>query len=108
MSDVRQAVLFDGSLGPREVAGLQKAIAHDQAGFRSLRDAVAEFEERESPCPACFVRVGVYLDLLGRYDAAIGGLRRGDGGALAHFHLAKAYAARQCFGESIQSLKAAR
>ncbi|MDY0166821.1 MAG: DNA-directed RNA polymerase subunit alpha C-terminal domain-containing protein [Thermoguttaceae bacterium] len=106
--DLRQIVLCDRSFGPCEVAGLRKVIAHDPAGFRSLRDAVAELQKRESPSPASFVRLGVCLYLLGRYYAAIEVLQRGDGGALAHFHLAKAYAARQRFDESIKSWKAAR
>ncbi len=106
--DVKQVVLLDGSFGPREVAGLQKAIAHDQVSFRALRNAVAELQKRERPSPACLVRLGVCLYLLGRYYGAIEALQRGDGGALAHFHLAKAYAARHCFAESIKSWKAAR
>ncbi len=106
--DVKQVVLFDGSFGPREVAGLRRAVAHDQAVFRILRDAVAELQKREGPSPACLVRLGVCLYLLGRYYSAIEALQRGDGGALAHFYLAKAYAARHRFDESLKGWKAAR
>ncbi len=106
--DVNEAVLTDGSFGPREVAELQRAIAHDQASFRSLRDAIAKLQKRESPTPASNVRLGVGLYLLGRYYSAIEALQKGDGGALAHFYLAKGYAARHDFDKAIESWEAAR
>ena len=106
--DVKQVVAFDGSFGPREIDELRHAIAHDQANFRTLRDAVAELQKRESPSPASFVRLGVCLYLLGRYYAAIEALQKGDGGALAHFYLAKSYAARHFFDEAVGSWDAAK
>ncbi len=106
--DVKQVVLFDGSFGPREISELQQAIAHDHAAFRILRDAVAELQKRENPTPASFVRLGVCLYLLGRYYAAIETLPKGDGGALAHFYLAKSYAARHFFDEAVASWDAAK
>ncbi len=106
--DVKQVVLFDGSFGPVEITELEQAIAHAQSNYRILRDAVAELQKRENPSPACFVRLGVCLYILGRYYAAIEALRNGDGGALAHFYLAKAYAARHYFDEAIESFEAAK
>ncbi|MFW5692881.1 MAG: DNA-directed RNA polymerase subunit alpha C-terminal domain-containing protein [Thermoguttaceae bacterium] len=106
--DVKQAVLYDGSFGPREIDELQQAIAHDQSNFRSLREAVAELQRRENPSPASYVRLGVCLYLLGRYYAAIEALQKGDGGALARFYLAKAYAARHFFDKAVESWDAAR
>ncbi len=106
--DLKQVVLYDGSFGPREIDQLQQAIAHDQGNFRTLRDAVAELQKRESPSPASYVRLGVCLYLLGRYYAAIEALQKGDGGALAHYYLAKAYAARHYFDKALASWEAAR
>ncbi|MDY0167079.1 MAG: DNA-directed RNA polymerase subunit alpha C-terminal domain-containing protein [Thermoguttaceae bacterium] len=105
--DVKQVVLVDGSFGPREITRLEQAIAHDHGSFRTLRDAVSELQKRENPSPACFVRLGVCLYLLGRYYAAIEALQKGDGGALAHFYLAKAYLARHFFDEAVASWEAA-
>ncbi len=106
--DVKHVVLYDGSFGPHEIEQLVRAIAHDQGNFRALRDAVAELQKRENPTPASYVRLGVCLYLLGRYYAAIEALQRGDGGALAHYYLAKAYAARHYFDKALESWEAAR
>ena len=70
--------------------------------------SVAELQKRENPTPASFVRLGVCLYLLGRYYAAIETLQKGDGGALAHFYLAKSYATRHFFDEAVASWDAAK
>ena len=105
--DVKQAVLYDGPFGPREIRQLNGAIAANFAQYRVLRDAVAELEVKENHTPASMVRLGVALYLLGRYDRAIDALKRADGGALAHFYLGKSFFAKQRYAESVESYDAA-
>jgi DNA-directed RNA polymerase subunit alpha len=105
--DVRQAVLYDGPFGPREIRQLNSAIAANFAQYRVLRDAVAELEAKENQTPASMVRLGVALYLLGRYDRAIDTLKRADGGALAHFYMGKSYFAKQRYAEAVESYDAA-
>jgi len=101
--DLKQVVLFNGSFGPREINQLTDAISSDPSQFHVLRDAVAQLEAKEELTPASMVRLGVCLYLMGRFNKAIDTLKRGDGGALAHFYLAKAYFARQKFSEALES-----
>ena len=105
--DLKQLVLFDGSFGPREIQQLTDAIAEDFSHYRTLRDAVGELESREDESPASNVRLGVCLYLLGRYRKAMGILKRGDGGALAHFYLAKSLFALEEYQSAIDSYAAA-
>jgi len=105
--DVRQVVLSSGSFGPREIQQLTAAIAGDSSQHDTLRDAVGELQAREEKSPADMVRLGACLCLLGRYYAATEALRKGDGGALAHFCLAKCFFARQQHDEALQSYSAA-
>ncbi len=105
--DVKQVVLFNGSFGPREIRHLVDAIASDSSHYDTLRDAVGQLQADEEKSPATMVRLGVCLCLLGRYYAAIEALRKGDGGALAHFCLAKCFFARQHYQEALESYRAA-
>ena len=105
--DVRQVVLFNGSFGPREVQQLEEAIAADSPHFDMLRESVGELLTKEDKSPATMVRLGVCLFLLGRYNAAIEALRKGDGGAMAHFCLAKCHFARQQYDKALESYRAA-
>ena len=105
--DLKQLVLFNGTFGPREIVQLEDALAGGHAQFRLLRDAVAELEAKEDQSPASMVRLGVCLHLLGRYRRAIDALSRSDGGALAHFYLAKAHFALQEFEAAEQGYAAA-
>jgi len=105
--DVKQVVLFNGSFGPREIRHLVDAIASDSSHYDTLRDAVGQLQTDEEKSPATMVRLGVCLYLLGRYYAAIEALRKGDGGALAHFCLAKCFFARQHYEEALESYRAA-
>ena len=89
--DLKQTVLLNDTFGPREVRQMQEAIAHDFSQYHVLRDAVGELQNREEHTPASNVRLGVCLYLLGRYFRAIESLKRGDGGAMAHFYLAKSH-----------------
>ena len=53
------------------------------------------------------MRLGVCLYLLGRYYRAIEVLEQADGGAMAHYYLAKCHFARQEYREAVESYKAA-
>ena len=90
-TDLRQLVLDNGAFGPREIEQMVDAIAEDFSCYRTLREAVGELELREDQSPASNVRLGVCLYLLGRNRRAVAVLQQGDGGALAHFYMAKAY-----------------
>lgn len=105
--DLKQIVVFDGTFGPREIRQLSAAIAADFANYRLLRDAVAELEVKENPSPASMTRLGACLYLLGRYNRAIEALKKGDGGALAHFYLAKAHQALGQSKEAVESYDSA-
>jgi len=106
--DLKQAALANATFGPREVQQMAGAIAADFAQYRALRDATGELESREEQTPASMVRLGVCLYLLGRYGKALEALRKGDGGALAHFYQGKARAALSQYPEAIQCYDAAR
>jgi DNA-directed RNA polymerase subunit alpha len=106
--DVKQLVLYNGAFGPREIQQLVQAIAGDFSQYRLLRDAVGELEARQEHSPASNVRLGVCLYLLGRYQRAIDALRKGDGGALAHFYLAKALFGLEQFEAAAQEYMAAK
>jgi DNA-directed RNA polymerase subunit alpha len=105
--DLKQAVLFDGPFGPKEIRHITIAVAADFSQYRILRDAVAELEAKENQTPASMVRLGVCSHLLGRYDRAINALKRADGGALAHYYLGKSYFAKELYKDAIQAYEAA-
>jgi len=106
-SDVKQMVLSGGPFGPAEIKQIINAIAEDFSQYRSLRDAVGEMELSESRSPADAVRMGVCQFLLGRYQSAIDTLKTGDGGALAHFYLARNFFALERYPEAIAEFAAA-
>jgi len=106
--DTKLIVLSNASFGPREVRQMVNAIAVDYTQYRALRDAVGELESREDPSPAANVRLGVALYLLGRYRRAVEVLLKGDGGALAHFYLGKAYHAQEQFEAAVQHFERAK
>jgi DNA-directed RNA polymerase subunit alpha len=105
--DVKQAVLQNNTFGPREVRQMQEVIARDFSQYAVLRDAVNELQNREEQTPASRVRLGVCLYLLGRYYRAIEALEQADGGAMAHYYLAKCHFARQEYPAALESYKAA-
>jgi DNA-directed RNA polymerase subunit alpha len=105
--DLKQLVLFNGSFGPREIRQMVEAIAADFSYYRTVREAVAELEANEDRSPASNVRLGVCLYLLGRYKKAVDALKQGDGGALAHFYLAKSYFALEDYSSALGSYEAA-
>ena len=104
--DVKSVVLVNGPFGPAEVRQLREAIARDHSNYARLRDAVAELQSKEEQTPASMVRLGVALYILGRYYRAIEVLKQADGGAMAHFYLAKTYFARGQYQEAIESYSA--
>jgi len=106
--DLKQMVLFDGTFGPKEIQQISQAISKDSSNYRDLRDAIAELEGREGQSPASNVRLGVCLYLLGRYQRALEVLRKGDGGALAHFYIARTRFALGQYEATVESYGAAR
>lgn len=105
--DVKQVVLFDGPFGPREIDQLQNAISADISRFRVLRDATAELRNKDELSPAQNVRLGCCLYLMGRYHEGINVLKRGDGGALAHFYLGRCFFALQDYTHAIEEYDSA-
>ncbi len=106
--DVRDAVVSDGTFGPREIQKILNAVSNDPTRLAVLRDAVAELESRDDHTPASLVRLGVCQYVLGHYETAVQTLSRADGGALAHYYLAQARASLQQYDEAIASFEAAR
>jgi DNA-directed RNA polymerase subunit alpha len=100
-------VLVSGPFGPAEVRRIREAVAADHTCFQRLRDAAGELQAKEDSTPASRVRLGVAFYLLGRYFRAIEVLRQADGGALAHFYLAKSCFARGQYPEAVESYQAA-
>ena len=90
--DLKQLVQMNCSFGPQEVDKISRCIAAKYANFRIFRDAVNDLESHEDEqSPAGKVRLGVCLYLLGKYKRCLEVLQHGDGGALAHFYMAKAF-----------------
>ncbi len=106
--DLKQMVLFNGTFGPREIQQILQAIGNDFSEYRTLRNAVGELEAREDQSPASNVRLGVCLYILGRYRRALEVLKKGDGGALVHFYLAKASFALEQYGPAGDEYAAAQ
>jgi DNA-directed RNA polymerase subunit alpha len=105
--DVKQVILVNGPFGPNEVKQIREAVARDHTNFQRLRDAVNELQSKEEPTPASNVRLGVALYLLGRYFRACEVLKQADGGAMAHFYLAKSLYARGSYHEAVESYQSA-
>jgi DNA-directed RNA polymerase subunit alpha len=106
--DLKELVLVSGTFGPQEIEQMQRAIAGDFSHYRELREAVGELEQKEDLSPASNVRLGVCLYLLGRYRKAIDTLKKGDGGALPHFYMAKSHFALEDYSAALKDYAAAR
>ncbi|MDR1963986.1 MAG: tetratricopeptide repeat protein [Planctomycetaceae bacterium] len=103
--DLKQTVLFDGPFGPIETDRLAHAVSHDFTQFEILREAIGDLESkeyREELSPAGRVRLGVSLYLTGRYDLSILALKKGDGGALALYYLARSFFALRRFDDALK------
>ena len=105
--NVKQVILVNGPFGPNEVKQIREAVAREHVNFQRLRDAVNELQTKEEPTPASNVRLGVALFLLGRYFRASEVLKQADGGAMAHFYLAKSLYARGSYQEAVESYQSA-
>jgi len=102
--DLKQVVLYNGTFGPREIDKITAAISWDFTQFEILKQAVAELETKEEElAPASQVRLGVCLYLTGRFADAVNALKKGDGGALAHFYLAKTYFVNKEYDQALKS-----
>lgn len=106
-TNIKQLALGGGAFGPREVEQMVGALSEDPMAHRMLREATGEMEASEDRSPAAEVRLGVCYYLLGRYHQAIETLRKGDGGALALFYLAKAQFALELYDAAAASFQQA-
>ena len=109
--DVKQTIVMDGSFGPKEAERLALVLSSDVTQSETLRNAIDELEAEDSKnklSPAGRVRLGIAYFLLGHYDSAIASLRKGDGGALALFYIAKSQFAIGQYTEALKSYDAAQ
>ena len=107
--DIKQLVQMNCSFGPNEIEQISRSIASKYANFKLFRDAVYELESREEEqAPSGMVRLGVCLYLLGKYRRALDVLRRADGGAVAHFYMAKCYMTLKDYDAAEQSYLSAK
>jgi DNA-directed RNA polymerase subunit alpha len=106
-TDLKALVASSSTFGPAEVRHLADALVVDRGNYPLLREAVQELESKEPVTPATKVRLGVCYYLLGRYRLAAETLSSADGGALAHFYLAKTYFSRQDYKPAIEAYQAA-
>ncbi len=105
--DLKDVVLSNTSFGPQEVRRIVDATSEDPSHYKTLRDAVQQFEQREDVTPAGKVRLGVCQFLLGRYLRAIATLSNADSGALAYLYLGKSYFASQQYQDAIEAYRSA-
>jgi DNA-directed RNA polymerase subunit alpha len=90
--DIKQVVLYNGTFGPREIDQILALTSRDFTQFEILKESVQELESKpEELSPAAFVRLGVCQFLIGRFQIALKTLKKGDGGPLNQFFLAKTY-----------------
>ena len=107
--DLKQMVLLNCSFGPQEIARINRCISSKYANFRIFHEAVNELESHEDEqSPAGMVRLGVCLYLLGKYRRSLTVLQHGDGGALAHFYMAKDQFALKNYDEAEKEYTLAR
>ncbi len=106
-TNIKQIALGGGTFGPREVEQMSNMLGEDATAHRMLREAVGEMEASEDRSPAAAVRLGVCDYLLGRYADAVETLKKGDGGALALFYLARSHAALEQYDQAGEAYQAA-
>ncbi|MCL2304858.1 MAG: tetratricopeptide repeat protein [Planctomycetaceae bacterium] len=101
--DLKQVVLYNGPFGPPEIEKITAVISRDFTQFEMLKEAVAELETKEEESsPATYVRLGVCLFLMGRFSDANTALKKGDGGAVANFYLAKTHFVNKEYNEALE------
>jgi len=109
--DLKQTILMSGSFGPQETERLAYVLSSDMTQIDVLRSAIDELEAEESKnklSPAGRVRLGVAYYLLGHYDSAVMFLKRGDGGALSLFYIARAQFALGQYPDALKSYDVAQ
>jgi len=107
--DVKQVVLYDGTFGPREIEQLLSLTSRDFTQFEILKETVQELEDKQDELsPSAQVRLGVCQYLIGDFSAARETLKKGDGGALTHYYLAKTLFHQQRFDEAMKSFDMAQ
>jgi DNA-directed RNA polymerase subunit alpha len=109
--DLRQTILMDGSFGPQETERLAYVLSADVTQIDVLRGAIDELEAEDAKSKlshAGRVRLGIAYYLLGHYDSAVASLRKGDGGALSLFYIAKALFAIGHYADALKSYDAAQ
>lgn len=107
--DIKQLILFNGPFGPKEIAQLANGISRDSVQFETLKEAVAELKTKEEELsPANHVKLGVCLYLVGSFPEAYEALKKGDGGALAHFFLAKTFFVEKDYSQALESYNLAQ
>jgi len=90
--DMKQTVLYDGAFGPREIDHIVTLTSRDFTQFELLKESVQELEcKKEELSPAARVRLGVCQFLTGNFSIALNTLKKGDGGALHQYFLAKTH-----------------
>ena len=109
--DLRQTILTGSSFGPQESELIAYALSVDMTQVDVLRNALGELESEDSGgkmSPARRVRLGVAHYLLGNYDSALARFKKGDGGALALFYVAKTQFALGLYSEALKSYDVAQ
>ncbi|MDO5552637.1 MAG: DNA-directed RNA polymerase subunit alpha C-terminal domain-containing protein [Planctomycetia bacterium] len=108
--DLKQMVLYGNSFGPREIEQMVSEISRDLKKFDELKETVTEFRAKngEDLSPAAHVKLGVCLFYLGCYTESHQELKRGDGGALTQFYLAKIYAVKREYDQALATYDVAQ
>jgi len=107
--DIKSVVLTNSSFGPEEIRQILGTVGRDYNAYSTLRDSVSELElQSEERSPATNVRLGVCQFIMGRHGSAVDTLTAADGGALAHFYLAKSYFALHDFEKAIEAYQSAQ
>ncbi len=108
--DLKQLVLYGGSFGPREIDQIRDVISTDVKKYEELKEIVNELKTKddEERTPAEGVKLGVCQFLIGDYNSAFESLKKGDGGALAHFYFAKIHLANKRYEDAIAEYNTAQ
>ncbi|MDO4550712.1 MAG: DNA-directed RNA polymerase subunit alpha C-terminal domain-containing protein [Planctomycetia bacterium] len=107
--ELKRLVQTNCTFGPREIDQISRMIGSKYSNFKLFRDAVNELEsQEEEQAPSGMVRLGVCLYLLGKYRRSLDVLRRADGGAVAHFYMAKDYTALKDYESAERSYLSAK
>lgn len=106
--DIHEAVVSNHSFGPNDIQQLCRILSDDYNQLGILRDAINELSQSPDRSPAQEVRLGVCQYLVGRFIEARETLSRADGGALAHYYIAKSEFQLGNLNKAIEHFNAAR